>query len=124
MNRDDPHFRDHLDRWLAISETWDDPKLDEAMLAMINENEEAQQPSGVHPGLAWYPDGDPDNAISCIGKYRCRFAKALSCRLNDQSEPVEDRTAAKGKLPFAIHSGVGPILFSNLSMFFLTVWAV
>lgn len=39
MNRDDPRFRDHLDRWLAISGTWDDPKLDEALLAVISENE-------------------------------------------------------------------------------------
>jgi hypothetical protein len=32
MYRDEPQFRDHLDRWLAISGTWGDPKLDEALL--------------------------------------------------------------------------------------------
>jgi len=44
MNRDDLQFRDHLDRWLAISGTWDDPKLDEAMLAMIGESEKPNRP--------------------------------------------------------------------------------
>lgn len=44
MNRDDLQFRDHLDRWLAISGTWDDPKLDEAMLAMISESEKPNRP--------------------------------------------------------------------------------
>lgn len=36
MNRDDPEFRDHLDRWLAVSGRWDDPKLDEALLSAIS----------------------------------------------------------------------------------------
>ena len=44
MSRDDLQFRDHLDRWLAISGTWDDPKLDEAMLAMISESEKPNRP--------------------------------------------------------------------------------
>jgi hypothetical protein len=44
MNRDDPQFRGHLDRWLAISGTWDDPKLDDALLAVISENEEPDRP--------------------------------------------------------------------------------
>jgi len=44
MNRDDPQFRDHLDRWLTISGTWDDPKLDEALLAAISPSEEPNEP--------------------------------------------------------------------------------
>ena len=44
MNRDDPQFRDQLDRWLAISGTWDDPKLDEVLLAVISKNEEHDRP--------------------------------------------------------------------------------
>lgn len=44
MNRDDPQFRDHLDRWLAISVAWDDPKLDEALLAVIGDNKESERP--------------------------------------------------------------------------------
>jgi len=44
MNSDDPQFRDHLDRWLAISGTWVDPKLDEALLEAISLSEEPDQP--------------------------------------------------------------------------------
>lgn len=44
MNRDDPQFRDHLDRWLKKSGTWDDPKLDRALLAVIGDNEESERP--------------------------------------------------------------------------------
>ena len=44
MNRDNPQCRDHLDRWLTISGTWDDPKLDEALLAVIGDNEESERP--------------------------------------------------------------------------------
>jgi len=44
MNRDDLQFRDHLDRWLAIFGKWDDPKLDEGLLAAISENEESYRP--------------------------------------------------------------------------------
>ena len=44
INSDDPQFRDHLDRWLAISGTWDDPKLDEALLEAISLSEEPDQP--------------------------------------------------------------------------------
>lgn len=44
MNRDDPQFRDHLDRWLALSGAWDDPKLDEALLAVIDDNKDPDRP--------------------------------------------------------------------------------
>lgn len=44
MNCDDPEFRDLLDRWLAISGTWDDPKLDETLLSAISSDEEPGQP--------------------------------------------------------------------------------
>jgi chorismate mutase len=44
MSRNDPQFRDHLDRWLAISGAWDDPKLDEALLAVIRGSEEPDRP--------------------------------------------------------------------------------
>ena len=35
LKADDAGFRDHLDRWLAVAERWDEPKLDEAFLATI-----------------------------------------------------------------------------------------
>jgi len=35
LKADDAGFRDRLDRWLAVAERWDEPKLDEAFLATI-----------------------------------------------------------------------------------------
>lgn len=35
IKAEDTGFRDHLDRWLAVAERWDEPKLDEAFLATI-----------------------------------------------------------------------------------------
>lgn len=35
LKADDAGFRDHLDRWLAVAERWDEPKLDEAFLATM-----------------------------------------------------------------------------------------
>lgn len=39
LKSDDAGFRDHLDRWLAVAERWDKPKLDEAFLATITGGE-------------------------------------------------------------------------------------
>ena len=44
MHCDDPVFRDHLDRWLALSGTWDDPKLDEALLSAISSKDGLDRP--------------------------------------------------------------------------------
>jgi len=30
LRRDDPSFRDHLDRWMTASDRWDNPTLDTA----------------------------------------------------------------------------------------------
>ena len=38
LKADDPGFRDHLDRWLAVAERWDEPKLDENMIEMIRDD--------------------------------------------------------------------------------------
>lgn len=35
MRRDDPSFRDHLDRWMAASNKWDNPVLDTAFLDAV-----------------------------------------------------------------------------------------
>ena len=35
MRRDDPSFRDHLDRWMAASNKWDNPALDKAFLDAV-----------------------------------------------------------------------------------------
>ncbi|TQD33333.1 hypothetical protein ACTTAK_18050 (plasmid) [Rhodobacter capsulatus] len=35
MRRDDPSFRDHLDRWMAASNKWDNPLLDKAFLDAV-----------------------------------------------------------------------------------------
>jgi hypothetical protein len=37
MRRDDPSFRDHLDRWMTASNKWDDPVLDTAFLEAVAE---------------------------------------------------------------------------------------
>jgi len=37
MRRDDPSFRDHLDRWMAAAGKWDNPTLDTAFLAAVAE---------------------------------------------------------------------------------------
>ena len=39
LKADDAGFRDHLDRWLAVAERWDEPKLDAAFLATITGGE-------------------------------------------------------------------------------------
>ena len=39
LKADDAGFRDHLDRWLAVAERWDEPKQDEAFLATITGGE-------------------------------------------------------------------------------------
>ena len=39
LKADDPGFREHLERWLAVAERWDEPKLDEAFLANITGGE-------------------------------------------------------------------------------------
>ena len=44
LKADDAGFRDHLDRWLAVAERWDEPKLDESFLATISRGE-AKLPS-------------------------------------------------------------------------------
>jgi hypothetical protein len=38
LRSDDAEFREDLDRWLAVSGTWDEPKLDEALLSAISSN--------------------------------------------------------------------------------------
>lgn len=35
MRRDDPSFRDHLDRWMAASSKWDNPLLDKVFLDAV-----------------------------------------------------------------------------------------
>ena len=37
MRRDDPAFRDHLDRWMTASIKWDNPVLDTAFLEAVAE---------------------------------------------------------------------------------------
>jgi len=37
MRRDDPSFRDHLDRWMTASDRWDNPTLDTAFLDAVAE---------------------------------------------------------------------------------------
>lgn len=37
MRRDDPSFRDHLDRWMTAAGKWDNPTLDTAFLAAVAE---------------------------------------------------------------------------------------
>ena len=37
MRRDDPSFRDHLDRWMTASNKWDNPVLDRAFLDAVAE---------------------------------------------------------------------------------------
>jgi len=37
MRRDDPRFRDHLDRWMTASNRWDNPVLDTAFLEAVAE---------------------------------------------------------------------------------------
>lgn len=44
MNCDDPEFRDNLDRWLAASGRWDDPKLDEVLLSAISSRKGPERP--------------------------------------------------------------------------------
>ena len=39
LKADDPGFREHLERWLAVAERLDEPKLDEAFLATITGGE-------------------------------------------------------------------------------------
>lgn len=39
IKAEDAGFRDHLDRWLAVAERWDEPKLDEAFLATLTGGE-------------------------------------------------------------------------------------
>ncbi len=43
IKAEDAGFREHLERWLAVAERWDEPKLDEALLATIT-SEEAKLP--------------------------------------------------------------------------------
>lgn len=35
MRRDDPGFRDHLDRWVTASDKWDNPLLEKAFLDAV-----------------------------------------------------------------------------------------
>ena len=35
MRRDEPSFRDHLDRWMTASDKWDNPTLDTAFLDAV-----------------------------------------------------------------------------------------
>ena len=35
IKAEDAGFREYLERWLAVAERWDEPKLDEAFLATI-----------------------------------------------------------------------------------------
>lgn len=44
LKADDPGFRDHLDRWLAVAERWDEPKLDEVFLSTIIGDKAAKLP--------------------------------------------------------------------------------
>jgi len=37
VRRDDPSFRDHLDRWMTASNKWDSPVLDTAFLDAVAE---------------------------------------------------------------------------------------
>jgi hypothetical protein len=42
LRSDDPDFRHDLDRWLAMSRTWDEPKPDEALLSAISSSKGAE----------------------------------------------------------------------------------
>lgn len=44
LRSDDPDFREGLDRWLAASGTWDDPKLDKALLSAISSSKGPSRP--------------------------------------------------------------------------------
>ncbi|WP_254660308.1 hypothetical protein [Ketogulonicigenium vulgare] len=35
LKADDSGFRDHLDRWLAVAERWDEPHLDKAFVEFV-----------------------------------------------------------------------------------------
>lgn len=35
LKADDPGFRDHLDRWLAVVDPWDEPEMDENFFDMV-----------------------------------------------------------------------------------------
>lgn len=41
---EDTQFRDYLDRWLAVAERWDEPKLDDTFLATIIGDEASKLP--------------------------------------------------------------------------------
>ena len=44
LKADDPGFRDHLDRWLAVADRADEPKLDEVFLSTIIGDKAAKLP--------------------------------------------------------------------------------
>lgn len=44
MRRDDPSFREHLDRWMTASNKWDNPVLDTAFLEAVAELGSGQKP--------------------------------------------------------------------------------
>lgn len=44
MRRDDPSFRDHLDRWMTASNRWDNPGIDTAFLEAVAELGSGQKP--------------------------------------------------------------------------------
>ena len=44
MRRDEPSFRDHLDRWMSASNKWDNPVLDTAFLEAAAELWSGQKP--------------------------------------------------------------------------------
>lgn len=44
MRRDDPSFRDHLDRWITASNRWDNPVLDTAFLEAVAELGSGRKP--------------------------------------------------------------------------------
>lgn len=35
LKADDPGFRDHLERWLAVADRWDEPQLDKAFVEFM-----------------------------------------------------------------------------------------
>ncbi len=35
LKADDPAFREHLDRWLAVADRWDEPQLDKALAEFV-----------------------------------------------------------------------------------------
>ena len=36
IKADDPEFRDHLDRWLAVAERWNEPQFDKAFVEIVS----------------------------------------------------------------------------------------